>query len=105
LALWITLASFNDGISNTMIFSEWLRGPGTGNSGQRDGLWIKYSGLTVTYAGQNNNHLLQAHTCRVNGYKGEIWIWSVHSPDYAQQPPNRRRCEYTDNSLDRIYGM
>jgi len=107
----ITLASFTDGTSNTMIFSEWLKGPGTGNSGQKDGLWMEYSSSTVISGGQNKDNWLQAQNCQLNGtsqfngYKGELYLWSVHACYYAQQPPNRRSCEYNDNGLDRIYGM
>ena len=118
----VSLATFVDGTSNTAIFSEWCKGVGNGSTPYKDGLALEYTSGSVTVGGQNpggnaagNNGVqwnwLQAQNCQLNGttqfngYKGEWWIWSMHSFYSATQVPNGRSCVYNDNQWDRITGM
>ena len=44
----MTLATFVDGTSNTVIFSEWVKGPGAGPPA-KDGLGMTYTGPNSLY--------------------------------------------------------
>jgi prepilin-type processing-associated H-X9-DG protein len=107
------MSTFLDGTSNTVIFSEWCKGPGTGDTGQVDGLRMRYvvGGGNPSTAGQNYNNYLQYLNCQnnaltqTNGSKGENWSWSYSSFYNATCPPNTRSCMYNDNYWDRICGL
>jgi len=105
------MATFTDGTSNTVIFSEWCKGPGTGDSGQIDGLRMRYIDASVTTNGQNMNNYLQNQNCQqnarqqTNGSKGEAWFWSYSTFYNHTTLPNSRSCMYNDNYWDRINGM
>jgi len=103
----VSLAAFVDGTSNTVIFSEWLRGDGIPPGGSKDGLLQTYDvGITVAaFAGQFNANQQYAAACQnaqitpSTGrwtWKGDWWI-SAHTNTYSHtQTPNRRSCWYTD---------
>jgi prepilin-type N-terminal cleavage/methylation domain-containing protein/prepilin-type processing-associated H-X9-DG protein len=96
----VSLAKFTDGTSNTVIFSEWMKGDGIAPPTQ-DGLGIVYtSPATVTqFAGQINGNLLHARACDTSvsqnwTWKGDWWI-SGQSATYSHtQTPNRKSCYY-----------
>ena len=105
----LTMSNFVDGTSNTVIFSEWVKGPGSLPG--RDGLGMVYNagfdtGMSGGVNGTNGIFAaaqLEAQTCtgRTNPaqkypFKGEWWSLNA-SQFYAHtQVPNGRACEYTD---------
>jgi len=108
----VTLSTFVDGTSNTVAFGEWCKGPGTGDSGQMDGLAMVYTGGSVVTNGQNGSDYLQALNCQngsdvvqTNGSKGEWWVWHLSTFMSMQQLPNKRACKFNDNYWDRLTGM
>jgi len=103
----ITLASFVDGTSNTVIFSEWVKGPATLPG--KDGLGMTYTGPNSLYpqtteAGPYSfqNEYASALFCERNGtvqnwgWKGEWWIQGDRNVYQHTMPPNRRACLYSD---------
>jgi prepilin-type N-terminal cleavage/methylation domain-containing protein/prepilin-type processing-associated H-X9-DG protein len=107
----ISLGSFVDGTSNTVIFSEWVKGTaqGGGCSG-KDGLHCVYQagfpsdnniGLVATQ-GLFAAEYLNAQRCQNNGitrdwsWKGEWWIEGDRQMYSHTQLPNRRACGYSN---------
>ncbi|HEU5115396.1 MAG TPA: DUF1559 domain-containing protein, partial [Isosphaeraceae bacterium] len=83
LARVVTFASITDGLSNTAMFSEFVKGTGRGiGVGSRDGRNMVYSmsNTNKDFAGTPNADYQLAQACRNNGttfiwdYKGERWI-------------------------------
>ncbi len=99
----VTLAQFTDGTSNTVVFSEWLKGDGLVPASSKDGLGQVYTSTSNSYAfaGQLNNDFLQAQACNAGTtrnwtWKGDWWI-SGQSCTYTHtQTPNRKSCYYSD---------
>jgi len=106
----VTIASFVDGTSNTVIFSEWVKGTGVGGCGGKDGLHCEY---IAPFDSQNNTALIptqglfaaeyaNAQACQNNGitrdwsWKGEWWIQGDRQHYTHTQLPNRRSCGYSD---------
>ncbi|WP_435022401.1 DUF1559 domain-containing protein [Tundrisphaera sp. TA3] len=102
----ITFQGIRDGLSNTAIFSEWVKGPGSnsgGTGGQTDGTHMVYNGgianvknPEATVAAQ-----CQAATNRVWGYKGEYWLWdhAGRGGGYRHvQTPNKKACFYNTDT-------
>ncbi len=103
----INMANFTDGTSNTAIFSEWVKGPGTG-APYKNGLGIVYNfpnGQTA-HSYPTDVQFLQA--CVINlanpsvnwGWKGEWWAMSGASIYSHTVTPNRLACEYSDIGQD-----
>jgi prepilin-type N-terminal cleavage/methylation domain-containing protein/prepilin-type processing-associated H-X9-DG protein len=103
----INLANFTDGTSNTAVFSEWVKGPGTG-APYKNGLGLVYNfpnGQTA-HSYPTDVQFLQA--CVVNlanpsvnwGWKGEWWAMSGASIYSHTVTPNRLACEYSDIGQD-----
>ena len=96
----VGLEAFTDGTSNTAIFSEWVKGPGTGGPYQ-DGLAIVYGGLGDwdSSNGQADDWRI-AQQCHGQawpqdwGWKGEWWIHGQTTVYLHSQLPNRRACSY-----------
>jgi len=98
----VTIASFSDGTSNTVVMSEWLKGDGIAPP-TRDGLGIVYTStqLATAFAGQFNyqNDIQQAKACDAGTtqnwtWKGDWWA-SGQSATYSHtQTPNRKSCYY-----------
>ena len=95
----LTLASVTDGTSNTVIFSEWIKG----NSGaNRPGLGAIYDTAKMT-GGANVNSQTDVVNCQAQtsiswDYKGQYWT----SQDTARgggywhiNPPNKHACNTT----------
>jgi len=106
----ISLSSFTDGTSNTVVFSEWVKGPAALPG--KDGLGMVYKlpgGGTNAFPtdfqfaqscaqlvpGQYNNTGQQAW-----GWKGEWWCWSSEMVYSHTNLPNRLACQYSDQNND-----
>jgi prepilin-type N-terminal cleavage/methylation domain-containing protein/prepilin-type processing-associated H-X9-DG protein len=98
----VELARFKDGTSNTVVFSEWVRGDAQDPGNAKDGLLHVYytpSG-PAQYRGQLNNDIQHARDCEASvtrgwTWKGDYWI-SARSSTYSHtQTPNRKSCYYT----------
>jgi prepilin-type N-terminal cleavage/methylation domain-containing protein len=101
----IGLNSFTDGTSNTIIFSEWVKGPGAKPG--KDGLGMVYlmgkgSGDLAT------DQAFAAQCLTVNpipanqqwGWKGEWWSFGGTMLYSHTVPPNRTACDYNDTGQD-----
>jgi len=104
----VNLATFVDGTSNTVIFSEWVKGPAQG-SPWKDGLGGVYTGPSSDFQlalGPVNGDWVQAQACSNNGtaqnwgWKGEWWIFGGSMIYSHTQPPNRRACVYSNVGVD-----
>ncbi len=104
----VNLSTFTDGTSNTVIFSEWVKG--IGNDRGRDGLSEVYragfdssrhegdvnSGAWTLFNAEWDN----AQLCQNQGltrdfhWKGEWWIEGAKQVYSHTQTPNRRSCSY-----------
>jgi prepilin-type N-terminal cleavage/methylation domain-containing protein/prepilin-type processing-associated H-X9-DG protein len=98
----IFLRTFTDGTSNTVIMSEWIKGPANNT---RDGLGMVYQSPlqsgALGQAGTNFDFEFQfAQACQQNGitrawgWKGEWWIQASTNTYSHTQMPNRRSCHY-----------
>ena len=103
----VSLASFTDGTSNTVVYSEFLRGDGIPPGNTKDGLNQTYAGPNpvAAFAGQLNANQLQAQACQnmqitpSTGrwtWKGDWWISGTTNTYSHTQTPNRRSCWYSD---------
>jgi prepilin-type N-terminal cleavage/methylation domain-containing protein/prepilin-type processing-associated H-X9-DG protein len=104
----VNLSSFTDGTSNTVIFSEWVKG--VGNDRGKDGLGQTYragfdssrhegdvasGALTLFNAEWDNAQLCQRQgLTRDWHWKGEWWIQGDRQMYSHTQTPNRRACGY-----------
>jgi prepilin-type N-terminal cleavage/methylation domain-containing protein/prepilin-type processing-associated H-X9-DG protein len=103
----IGLNQFTDGTSNTVIFSEWVKGPGAKPG--RDGLGMVYnfpgnaSTNTFPTDAQFAAACLQVNPVVANqnwGWKGEWWGYGGTSIYSHTIPPNRTACEYSNTAQD-----
>jgi prepilin-type N-terminal cleavage/methylation domain-containing protein/prepilin-type processing-associated H-X9-DG protein len=102
----ISLGSFTDGTSNTVLFSEWIKGPATIPG--PNGLAMVYSQNNLLFTNQFLNQgfiygdWLAAQFCSGNvlrqdwAWKGEWWIQGDRQVYSHTQLPNRRACGYGD---------
>jgi prepilin-type processing-associated H-X9-DG protein len=98
----VGLNQFTDGTSNTVIFSEWVKGPAALPG--KDGLGMVYNGPAITAtmsdaqfaASCNAVQPIQAN--QQWGWKGEWWIYGGTSIYSHTIPPNRIACDYTGNN-------
>jgi prepilin-type N-terminal cleavage/methylation domain-containing protein/prepilin-type processing-associated H-X9-DG protein len=101
------MSTFVDGASNTVIFSEWIKGAAVATGHSRDGL------LEVYNLGENSNFystdLKFAELCnrvpitRANQqwqWKGEWWSYGPTMIYSHTQMPNRTSCVYHDINQD-----
>jgi len=99
----IGLNSFTDGTSNTVIFSEWVKGPGAKPG--RDGLGMVYQSGKGT-ADFTGDAAFAAACLAINpnqgnqnwGWKGEWWAYGGTSIYSHTVPPNRTACDYSDQA-------
>jgi len=103
----VGLQNFLDGTSNTVIFSEWVKGPAALPG--KNGLGMVYGLGSTTGTGLNSDafdtdfKILQA--CKntltttanqAQGWKGEWWAWSGNSIYSHTVTPNTTACAYGD---------
>ena len=102
------MTTFQDGTSNTAIFSEWVKG-GFGNPPPKNGLAIVYyfPGQLQTNAFPTDYQFLQACDNAVVssanyqwGWKGEWWGYGGTTIYSHTQTPNRTNCQYQDQQED-----
>jgi prepilin-type N-terminal cleavage/methylation domain-containing protein/prepilin-type processing-associated H-X9-DG protein len=105
----VTMATFVDGTSNTVAFSEWIRGDGLqprgvgwGAENGKDGLGQIYGGVTTVaqFAGNPDADILHAKACETQPnqaytWKGDWWIADLTTYTHTQTP-NRKSCYYSD---------
>jgi prepilin-type N-terminal cleavage/methylation domain-containing protein/prepilin-type processing-associated H-X9-DG protein len=105
----VSLTNFVDGTSNTVIFSEWVRGTGVDPAVSKDGLGIVYTRpqtpgdfVAPPYPPGYALDWQAAQACQINGltrnwtWKGE-WVYYGKTMHYTHsQPPNRRSCTQGD---------
>jgi len=111
----VTMSTFQDGTSNTAMFSEWIKGPAT-PSPAKDGLGMVYfigqggTGLNsnscsppnctdIFFATQCNNAAINAANQQWN-WKGEWWGYGGTMIYSHTQTPNRAACDYSDQKQD-----
>jgi prepilin-type processing-associated H-X9-DG protein len=103
----ITMTTFQDGTSNTAIFSEWIKGPATGNPPPKQGLLMVYNLGLNSNAFPTDFQFKQAcdtialTSANYNwGWKGEWWGFGGTSIYSHTQTPNRTSCAYADIGQD-----
>ncbi|GAC1474093.1 MAG: DUF1559 domain-containing protein [Isosphaeraceae bacterium] len=117
----VGMQTFTDGTSNTIVFSEWVKGPAQGPP-TRDGLGVVYhSGINT----DNNAQLAATNQFAANyadaqacqntplklsdpnrgdqmwTWKGEWWIYGATQIYSHTQTPNRKACDYEDQAQDK----
>ncbi|WP_165231914.1 DUF1559 family PulG-like putative transporter [Aquisphaera insulae] len=101
------LTTFQDGTSNTVIFSEWIKGQAVGTGSSKNGL------LEVYNLGQNSNYVTSDYKFKqicdavpiTNAnqnwqWKGEWWGFGGTTIYSHTQTPNRTSCAYGDVGQD-----
>jgi len=102
----VDLSTFVDGTSNTVVFSEWVKGPAALPGKNGLGMVYNFPGGQGCNTYPTDAQFMQA--CQVNlsnpsqnwGWKGEWWIMSGASIYSHTLPPNRLACEYSNISQD-----
>ncbi len=108
----VNIATFTDGTSNTVIFSEWVKGSAT--SPGKNGLGEIYyaNGLNTgsfVSLGQGAGDFAASQQCntaqpitsnQAQHWKGEWWAYSASQVYSHTQMPNRTACAYTDQNPD-----
>jgi prepilin-type processing-associated H-X9-DG protein len=103
------LTTFQDGTSNTAIFSEWIKGPATGTPAPKQGLALVYYFPGRANSNAFNTDLqfkLSCDTTVLNdsnyqwGWKGEWWGFGGTTIYSHTQTPNRTSCDYADTKQD-----
>ena len=101
----VSLQTFQDGTSNTVVMSEWIKGR---TSMDADGLHMVYQAgfNSDAFSGQPYANWLQAQACQNKGltrdwdWKGEWWIEGDRNNYSHTQTPNRRACNYANVGVD-----
>jgi prepilin-type N-terminal cleavage/methylation domain-containing protein/prepilin-type processing-associated H-X9-DG protein len=101
----VGLNTFLDGTSNTVIFSEWVKGP-TGGLPQKNGLGMVYSLGANSNAFNNDfgfaqlcNSVNPTNANQEFSWKGEWWMSCAQVYSHTI-PPNRTACAYGDIGQD-----
>jgi len=101
------LTTFQDGTSNTAIYSEFVNGPGSGNPPPKNGLLIVYNLGQASNAYPTDFQFKQVcdnvpiTSANYNwGWKGEWWGFGGTSIYSHTQTPNRTACAYSDIGQD-----
>ena len=103
----VSLNTFLDGTSNTVIFSEWIKGPATGTGSAKNGLGVVYS-LGAASADFPTDYQYAQKCATVNPinanqnwtWKGEWWMYGGTQVYSHTIPPNRTACAYSDQAQD-----
>jgi len=114
----VTIAGFTDGMSNTAIFSEWVKGPGM--TPGPNGLGMVYVGADANdisnksgpFAGtvgpaatsRVEAQVCQASTTQQWGEKGSWWIYGGTSIYSHTITPNQKACDHLDDSHQDVRG-
>ncbi len=101
----VSMQTFQDGTSNTVVMSEWVKGD---SAAMLDGLMTVYKAgfNSDAFSGQQYADWLQAQACQNKGltrdwfWKGEWWIEGDRNNYSHTQTPNRRACNYADVGVD-----
>jgi prepilin-type N-terminal cleavage/methylation domain-containing protein/prepilin-type processing-associated H-X9-DG protein len=101
------LNTFQDGTSNTAIFSEWIKGPATGSPVPKQGLSVVYNlgansnAFPTDYQFKQLCDTVPLTNANYNwGWKGEWWPFGGTSIYSHTQTPNRTNCAYGDIGQD-----
>jgi len=99
----VTFASISDGQTNTLMFSEWVKGGGQGSPDWKDGQNMTYTigGVAVLPQGTQNADVQLANLCERSrtkswDFKGEIWMNDDNGRGGGfnmAQTPNRKGCD------------
>jgi prepilin-type N-terminal cleavage/methylation domain-containing protein/prepilin-type processing-associated H-X9-DG protein len=108
----VNLNTFTDGTTNTVIFSEWVRGAGVDPNSAKDGLGVMYNKpssvpdyVDPPYPADYALDKTAADRCHagVDGSRGRNWTWKGEWVFYGKtfsythtQLPNRRSCVHAD---------
>jgi prepilin-type N-terminal cleavage/methylation domain-containing protein/prepilin-type processing-associated H-X9-DG protein len=104
----ISINSFTDGTSSTVIFSEWVKGPGAG-APAKNGLGMVYYLPGQAQSNAFPTDLQFAQSCAQTqptganqawGWKGEWWCWGSEMIYSHTNLPNRYACQYQDQNND-----
>ncbi len=104
-----SLTTFQDGTSNTAIFSEWVQGTATGSPPPKQGLPICYNFVPSTASNGYPTDLQIKQVCDQTpilsanynwGWKGEWWGYGGTSIYSHTETPNRTSCVYSDVGQD-----
>jgi len=104
----ISINSFTDGTSNTIIFSEWVKGPQQG-SPAKNGLGMVYYLPNRAGSAAFTTDFQFAQSCAQTkvtggnqawGWKGEWWAWGEEQIYSHTNLPNRYACQYSDFNND-----
>ncbi len=104
-----SLTTFQDGTSNTAIFSEWINGTATGNPPPKQGLAICYNFVPSTASNGYPSDLQFKQVCDQTpllsanynwGWKGEWWVSGGTCIYSHTETPNRTSCVYSDIGQD-----
>jgi prepilin-type N-terminal cleavage/methylation domain-containing protein/prepilin-type processing-associated H-X9-DG protein len=106
----VSIASFRDGTSNTVIFSEWVKGPGM--TPGPDGLGMVYVGPNswdFETLGPVAGDWAAAQACQTSttqqwGEKGSWWIYGGTSIYSHVVPPNQKACDHLDDTHQDVRG-
>jgi len=106
-----TIATFQDGTSNTAVFSEWVKGPAALPG--KDGLGMVYylpnrleangcspPNCTDLFFAQQCNNAPVTQANQAWGWKGEWWAFGGTMIYSHTQTPNRVACQYNDQNTD-----
>jgi len=103
----IDLASFKDGTSNTVMFSEWIKGPATPIPVAPMGLMDAYNlGQNANFFPTDYQFAQLCNTVPINNFniqwtwKGEWWAYGATMIYSHTQLPNRTNCVYHDINQD-----
>jgi prepilin-type N-terminal cleavage/methylation domain-containing protein/prepilin-type processing-associated H-X9-DG protein len=102
-----TMASFTDGISNTAIFSEWIKGQAVATGAAKDGLAEVYNlGQNSNFYATDYQFMQLCNTVPITSanqqwqWKGEWWGFGGTMIYSHTQTPNRTSCVYHDINQD-----
>jgi prepilin-type processing-associated H-X9-DG protein len=101
------MATFQDGTSNTAIFSEWIKGQAVPTGTSKNGLLEVYNlGENTDFYNTDRQFMLLCNTVPITNFnqawqwKGEWWGYGATMIYSHTQTPNRTSCIYHDINED-----
>jgi prepilin-type N-terminal cleavage/methylation domain-containing protein/prepilin-type processing-associated H-X9-DG protein len=101
------LTTFQDGTSNTAIFSEWIKGQAVPTGASQNGLLEVYNlGQNSDFYNTDRQFMLLCNTVPITNFnqawqwKGEWWAYGATMIYSHTQTPNRTSCIYHDINED-----